>query len=295
MYELIKITDCNYYMDCPTRVGIYESAPGEVWLIDSGSDKDAARKLWGHIGAQGWTVKGILLTHSHADHMGGAGLIMQRSGCRAYANARERCLAGHTTLGPALLYGGYPPNALRGKFLVAQSVPCEDIGDAALPEGVEIIELPGHCHEMFGVKTPQGVFFCADAVCSRETTEKYHINFVYDVRAALDCLEGLRLKTVDAKWYLPAHAELTQDITALARLNREKMLEIIGLIRSICAEPRCFEDILATVFDHYGLEMSLAQYILAGSSIRSYLAYMLDNGDVRVEPVKSHMLWSVVR
>lgn len=289
MYELIQITDHNYYVDSPTKVGIYESAPGRVWLIDSGSDRDAGKKVWKHIQEQSWTVEGILLTHSHADHVGGAKLLMERCGCRAFANGRERCFAAYTTLEPALLYGGYPPNALRNKFLVAPAIPCEDIGDAPLPAGLEIIELPGHGLEMFGVRTPEGVFYCADAVSSEATLEKYHIGYVFDVQAALDCLEGLAL--VDAQWFLPAHAVLTADILPLAKQNRDKMLELIDVILTICRRPTGFEDILATLVAHYGLALNFNQYVLVGSTVRSYLAYLLDMDKLGAEFTENRMRW----
>lgn len=290
MYELIKITDNNYYINSPTKVGIWEEAPGEVWLIDSGSDKDAARKIWKHIDEKGWTVKGILATHSNADHVGGCKLIMQRVGCPVYSTPMERAVIEHSLLEPSLLYGGFPPQALRNKFLMAESVPCSDIANAPLPEGLEILPLGGHFLDMFGVRSREGVFFCADAVFSETVVNKYHVNFVYDVKAALDCLAAL--PSIEAKFYLPAHAELTEDISALAKINHDKMLEIIALIKSICAEPVCFEDVLKRLFDTLGLELSFPQYVLVGSSLRSHMSYLLDCGQLQFAFIDNKMLWN---
>ena len=292
MYELIQITDHNYYIDSPTKVGIYESAPGRVWLIDSGSDKDGGKKVWKHLQEQGWTAEGILLTHAHADHVGGAKLLMERCGCRVFANGRERCFARYTTLEPALLYGGYPPGALRNKFLVAAAVPCEDMGDAPLPAGLEILALPGHSPEQCGIRTPEGVLYCGDVVSSAATLEKYHINYVFDVRDALDCLEGLAL--TEAKWYLPAHAALTTDILPLAKQNWDKMQEILENICVICRRPTGFEDLLATLVSHYGLTLDFNQYVLVGSTVRSYLAYLLDMGRLQTVFTENRMQWSAV-
>lgn len=289
MYGLEKITENNWYINSPTKVGIWQCAPGEVWLIDSGSDKDAARKVWKHISEQGWTVQGILATHSNADHVGGCKLITQRSGCKVYSAPIERAVIENSVLEPSMLYGGYPPKALRNKFLMAESVPCEDIAAAPLPDGLKIIPLGGHFLDMFGVLTPQGVFFCADAVFSRTVVEKYHINFVYDVAAALDCLE--HLSEIECKWVLPAHAELTDCIAELAKLNRDKMLEICSLLKSICAREKCFDDIIKEVFDLYGLELSFAQYVLVGSSLRSYLAFLLDRGELEALFFGNKMQW----
>ena len=44
MYELVKVSDFTYYIDCPARMGVYVRENGEAYLIDSGNDKDAGKK-----------------------------------------------------------------------------------------------------------------------------------------------------------------------------------------------------------------------------------------------------------
>lgn len=292
VYELIEITNNNYYVNSPTKVGIYVSAPGEVWLIDSGSDKDAGKKVLRHAEAMGWKIQGILATHSHADHIGGAALIAQRTGCKVYASHAELAFVEHTVYEPALLWGGCPPQALRGKAMCAQSVECADVRSAPLPAGLEIIPLAGHSPAMFGLRTPEGVFYCADAVFSAEVVEKYPLNYLFDLRGTLETLE--RLTAVEAKWVLPAHADLTEDIGPLRDVNKAKMLEILALIESLCAEPTGFEALLGAIFAHYGLALNLAQYALGGSTLKAYLSYLLD--EKRIEPVfeDNRLLWKAV-
>jgi len=53
--ELIKITDLCYYVDSPAKIGIIKTGESEVCLIDSGSDKDAGKKVLKHLDANGWT------------------------------------------------------------------------------------------------------------------------------------------------------------------------------------------------------------------------------------------------
>ena len=36
MYELIKVNDEIYYVNCPSRVGVVKIADNEVFLVDSG-------------------------------------------------------------------------------------------------------------------------------------------------------------------------------------------------------------------------------------------------------------------
>ena len=71
MYELIQLADSSYYIECPAKIGIYRINETEVAAIDSGSDKDAAKKVLRVLNENGWKLKAIYNTHSHADHIGG--------------------------------------------------------------------------------------------------------------------------------------------------------------------------------------------------------------------------------
>ena len=71
MYELIQAGERTYYIDCPSKIGIYRINDEKVCLIDSGNDKDAGKKVLKILSANGWRPEMILNTHSHADHVGG--------------------------------------------------------------------------------------------------------------------------------------------------------------------------------------------------------------------------------
>ena len=289
MYELEKITLNNYYVNSPTKVGIYETLDG-IWLIDSGSDKDAGRRLWKIIGEAGWSLAGIILTHSNADHIGGAKLLQDRSGCRVFARGVEAAITNWPLLEPSFLYGGNPPKVLRTKALMCPNPPvCEELRGAPLPPGIRIIDLPGHFLDMVGVLTPEGVLYCADSVFSQHVIEKYHVSFIYDIPGALTTLESL--PNYGAKYYLPAHADLTEDIRGLAEINAAKISEILALLTEICETPRFFEEVLRLIFERFSLEMDFPQYALVGSSIRSYLAHLLDAGILEAVFDNNMLLW----
>ena len=79
MYDLIQAGENTYYIDCPAKAGIWRTDRG-VYLIDSGGDKDAGKKLRQILEKNGWPLLGILNTHSHADHVGGTGICKARPG-----------------------------------------------------------------------------------------------------------------------------------------------------------------------------------------------------------------------
>ena len=45
MYELIQVSENNYYIQSPAKIGLVKLNDQEVCLIDSGNDKDAGRKV----------------------------------------------------------------------------------------------------------------------------------------------------------------------------------------------------------------------------------------------------------
>lgn len=289
MYELIQLSDRTYYIKSPTNIGLVRLDEQNVCLIDSGNDKDAGRKARQILDANGWNLTAIYNTHAHADHIGGNKYLQGQTGCKVYAPGIDCDFTRHPILEPSLLYGGYPPKDLRHKFLMAQESDAEELTTDKLPNGFEAIKLPGHFFNMAGFRTPDHVVFLADCLSSREILDKYQIGFVYDVAAYVKTLE--MVKGMTAKIFVPSHTEVIENISGLAQYNIDKVNEIAEKILEICAQPSCFEDILQKLFAAYRLTMNFEQYVLVGSTVRSYLAWLKDAGKLSVNFEDNRMLW----
>ena len=290
MYELIQVSGSSYYVQSPAKIGLVRLNDTDVCLIDSGSDKDAGRKARQLMEKNGWHLTAIYNTHSHADHIGGNRYLQSQTGCRLYAPGAECAVTRHTVLEPSMLYGGCPPKELRHKFLMAQESDAAYLTADVLPEGFRLLPLPGHCMDMVGFRTPDDVVYLADCVSSRETLEKYRIGYIYDVGAYLATLETV--KAMAAKAFVPAHAEVTEDIAPLAQYNIDRVHEVADRILALCAEPRGPEELLQRLFTDYGLTMDFSQYVLVGSTVRSYLAWLRDQGLVEPRFEQARMVWA---
>lgn len=289
MYELVQVAENTFYINSPSKIGVYRVSEEQVWLIDSGNDKDAGRKIQKILEQQGWTLSGIINTHSNADHIGGNTLLQNRLGCPIYSTSMENAVIENPILEPSFLYGGYPFQKLRNKFLMATPSKAKDISTANLPDGMEIFPLDGHFWQMIGVKTPDNVYFLADSVFGESILEKYHISFNYDVAAYFKTLDFLETLTGDL--YIPAHSEPTKEIRPLIEINRKKACEILVELENICTTPQFFENILHAVFEKYTLKMDYGQYVLVGSTIRSYLSYLYDMGKIEAYVENNFLYW----
>ena len=289
MYELIQVSERSYYIQSPAKIGLVRLDGQDVCLIDSGNDKDAGRKVRQLLDTNGWRLTAIYNTHSNADHIGGNKYLQGQTGCKIYAPGIDCAFTRHPVLEPSFLYGGYPCKELRHKFLMAQESDAQELTQESLPEGFEIIPLPGHFFDMVGFRTPDDVVYLTDCLSSRETLDKYQIGFIYDVAAYLDTLE--MVKSLRAKMFVPAHAAASEDVADLAQYNIDKVLEIADKITGICQEPLCFEAILQKLFADYGLTMNFEQYALVGSTVRSYLAWLKDTGRVNALFENNMLLW----
>ena len=289
MYELISITETSCYIQSPAKIGLVRLDDERVCLIDSGNDKDAGRKVRQLLDARGWKLTAIYNTHSNADHIGGNRYLQGQTGCKIYAPGIEAAFTRYPVLEPSFLYGGYPCRDLRHKFLMAQESGAEELTREVLPEGFELLPLPGHFFDMVGFRTPDDVVYLADCLSSRETLDKYQIGFIYDVAAYLDTLE--RVKSLRARMFVPAHAPASEEIAQLAQDNIDKVWEIAGRILSLCGEPRNFEEVLRRLFADYQLTMDFQQYVLVGSTVRSYLSWLKDRGELDAVFDDNRLLW----
>lgn len=288
MYEFIQAGERTYYIDGPSRIGIYRMDEERVCLIDSGNDKSAGKKALKILAANGWRPEMILNTHSHADHVGGNRVIQERTGCKAYCAGPDRAFVEYTALEPAFLFGGSPYKELRNKFLLAQESRAEELTEEVLPEGMRMMRIDGHSFSMTAFGTEDGIWFIADGISGVNIIEKYQISFLYDVEEYLKSLD--RLKGLEGRLFIPSHGEVYTDMDAIVEINRNKVFEIADLLKDICKEGAGTEEVIQKVFDRYGLVMDANQYVLAGSTLRSYLSWMKGRGEIEAG-FRGNRLW----
>jgi hypothetical protein len=113
--------------------------------------------------------------------------------------------------------------------------------------------------------------------------------FIYDIDRYLKTLEFIR--TLDGYICIPSHAPETTTISTLVDINKNKVLSIIEEILKILEEYKSFEELLKELFYKYHLTMNSNQYVLVGSTVKSYLSYLYDIGKIEIEFRDNMLLW----
>lgn len=292
MYELIQLNEHDYYIESPAKTGIVKISENEVVLIDSGSDKSIGKTILKIVEQNNWKVSFILLTHSHADHIGGNKVIQDRTGCKIFANALETAFCNFPVLEPISLYGSKPLSELRCKFLEAQPSNVQDLKFCSLPNEMKVVALSGHTDGMVGYLTQDGTFYIGDCLASEENLAKHPVTFLTDVEQYIETLKTVM--QFDAKTFVPSHAPVTTDIKDLAQKNIETAEQIAKFVYESLKEPKSFEMLLSTVLKHYCITDSAIQYYLTSSTIKAYLNYLLKQQRVTYYFENSVMLFKAL-
>lgn len=293
MYELEQIGKQSYYINCPAKIGIYKQTDTDIYLIDSGNDREAGKKVLKIINQNRWKIKGIINTHSNADHIGGNSYLQEQTGCLIFTGGIEAAFTRFPVLEPSFLYGGFPCKELRGKFLMAKESNVSDFSSPQFPKELELLPLPGHFFDMIGIRTPDNTLFIADCVSSPQILEKYGVTFIYDVAQYLTTLN--KLEQLQADIFVPSHATPTNNIHALTAINRSKVYEIQTKIAEICNTPQTIDTIIQSIFNIYNLTMTIEQYVLVGSTIRSYLSWMKDENIIEIIIENAALKWLAIK
>ena len=192
-------------------------------------------------------------------------------------------------MSPTYITGGYPPREMQNNFFIARKFKAKDIREAELPEDLKVISLPGHNLNMIGIRTKDDVVFLADSIYSMKMLKKYHINFVFHVPEFIKTLD--RINEMEAKMFIPSHAEAIEEIKPLVKANKDKIDEIAKNIMNFCATPITYDELIRKLFDEYGRKLDMQQYYLVGFTVRSYLSWLKEQGSINTLFEDNMLCW----
>lgn len=291
--NILKLSENVYVLPGRTNVGLIKLDQKECVVVDTGLDEDYGRKIYNVLKSLGLSLRAIVNTHSHADHIGGNELLIRRLGVEVYASIYEKPFIELPLIEAIYLYGSIPPKYLMSKMLVSKGVKARDISEVKGDLGLEVLDLPGHSLGMLGF-SKDGVLFSADAFFPTEVLLKYVIPYHIDVRRARETLSMLSDVVFKYKFIVPSHGKASPPSEALTKISeniriidgiRGKLLEVVS------QEMLSFEEVLDKVFKSLNVKIiNIASYMLLKSAVSSYISWLIDEGLINAEVVNNKLL-----
>lgn len=294
--QLNQINEQVYYIDAAVNIGVIVNERREALVVDAGIDESAGKKIIKLLTASDMKPTGLLITHAHADHYGGAAGMAKQCGLRIYASDFERTVLEHPIWEPYYLsHGAAPEKALENKFFMGQPVQVDQIVecDAMSIDGwnAQTVDLSGHSPGQIGV-TANGVLFCADAVISQETITKHGIPLNADLEKTLASYE--RLLSRQEKLYIPSHGDPTADILRLVHVNRQVADHVIEQILTTARVPRSMESIIQHLCPLHGININNpGTAALVRLTVGAYLSYLTNRNLLRHQYQENVEQWVV--
>ncbi len=291
-----QLSERVYILPGGTNIGVAVADDGRAVLIDTGLNDTPARKVLRFVREElGTEIAAIINTHGHADHFGGNGFLVKRTGAPVYAPDLDEMTLRHPLMQPIMLYGGADPaNPIRTSFLIAEQSPVDGLvqpGENTL-EGVtfEAIALSGHSMNQFGYLI-EGVFFCADVVFPEVTLEKYPIPYLYGLTEHLAAMETAQ--EVSAVKVVPGHGPILDDINPLIDRNLSAINAVIESLLAIIDHPLLADEICQQLFQRMNVSIPDAQaYYLLRPTVQAYLAHLERQGAIELIVEDASVKWN---
>ena len=312
--RIIELATGVYVIPGTTNVGVITNENDssiDVYLIDSGCTEidgeyvlDVLKAFFEQLG-HNFNLKAIITTHGHADHCGAHNFLKEETGCELWVAKHEQGAMETPIIQGTVLWGGYPPHEMRTLFFmpsptyVNRFISEDDEIELSGGRNLSFMKLEGHSYESLCIlitgKNNHKVIFPGDNIFPRNEIINHWIPLILNPVEYMASLDKLcELKNVD--WCIPSHGDfLRRNINEAAELNKIAIISTrTCILDSLKTKKRLTaEEIVKYVADKNDMQLSLSQYALVQSTVKSYIAVMHDAREIKMEVSDNKLYFSL--
>lgn len=289
--KILKLSDRTGYIPGSTNIGLIFLENSEVILIDSGPDEKHARKLYELLSDYRLSIKVIINTHSHADHIGGNQWLQNTTGCKIIASPLEAPTIRQPLIQAAVLFSGAPASDLMNRFIIAAPSNAESFKEKQLTFGdlsFEILDLPGHSVNQKGILVDE-VAFIADTLFETAYFKRQRLPFNYDPCVHIKTLKKLDL--INAKKFIGGHFNPVENIVSLKSENLSATVNSLDFMKELLKMPLPQDRVIKSFMDHFNIKKSGWEHFLYRATVNGYLSALYREGIIKYRVLDNLLVW----
>ena len=262
-----------------------------AWVVDPGLEDSRGLALCNLLKSKGLALKGVILTHSHADHIGALSSIRAFS----YAPEVEACLIKSRILRHLITYGYYQPKSHHIGLFDAPDIKV----DKAFKPGERIgpfktFPLIGHSVNQCGVETPDRVAYVADALFGDQLIEKVGIPFYLDYSKAIESIEFIEQNLIE-DIVIVSHGPILWDkqrIHKIVELNLSRLSMLKDLVyKSLSEKPLSVEELTIKLLKLLHVDPTPSNVVLSSQTVKSIIIELADQEYLKPEVIEEKIAW----
>jgi glyoxylase-like metal-dependent hydrolase (beta-lactamase superfamily II) len=288
--ELINLKGGTGYFPLKyTNVGLYTFKKHGV-LIDSGADDEDGKLICDYLDSKGINLEAIIITHAHADNLGGTFYIKNNTKAKLLTTKEEAlvvenpkrsnysCIIQEKKETEEIINGKIEKKTIiqntvltHKKCLVDLRIePNKAYLTPSFKHKFDIVDLAGHSIGQIGIITPDKVFFIADSVYSIKELEQNPIPYSADITKFKKSLELLLYSKNTL--FVPTHGKHIEfSITSEVYNNQRQIKMVEENILMHSTSPKTTDELVALVLSSFGIEETVPNFYLVTSTINAYL------------------------
>lgn len=295
MKEVIWIDETTGFIPGATTLGIVKLNENSCLLVDSGLNRDSARKVLKILEREGLHLVYLFNTHSHADHCGGNSYFVETTGCTIIAPFGETGIVENPIWEPFYLFGGAPVDEMKAPFLMAEGSKVDikaSPGKLQLKEAeLDLIDLSGHSPFQLGIDAGCCIF-AADSLFKEEIWEKHKFVYFADISKAMETLEKLK----EAKKPLVlSHRGICENPEDLVEFNLLQIRNFSEKILETLEEgPFSTDEVLERLCRKLSTKLeTFPSYFLARQTLIAYLTYLRSTSKINALLKANTFMWNL--